>query len=519
MRLGKFTQAESDLIQLLRSHPDLLQGWYLLADVSLKLKNNVQALDSAKNALRLAPEQPQVIILFSRCMLLNGQFREASNYALKLFHTRPNLLAKDWFQLGLCLYQVNQYGKALSCFQQAVQLEPNNGLYQYNLATSYRNCGDKKQAAKHLELALSLEPNNYDAKLTRSLLFKARDNKQHLADLESAVEQPNLPISGKIKLHFALAKEYEDLNHPGHNFHHLTLGNRLRAQHSRYQVKQDVDSLQQIVKTFSSSNSSWQQTLEKHLPVKSNITPIFITGLPRTGSTLLEQILMQHQKVSSAGELHNFGNCLSKAVSTLGYTPKNKNDFIRRCAELDMNEVGQDYISELTPFTSDYKMVIDKLPMNFLYTGLIQQVIPQAKIIHITRCPMATAYAIYKTYFEQAYPYAYRLKDIAHYYVAYRKLMKHWLKQNRHHLLLVNYEDLVTNPETTLQSVFDFLGLAFNPEFMKLNKTKTVSATASSAQVRDGIYTSSVQNWRHYEEQLTEFKDVLLAADIDPYAW
>jgi len=519
LQQGQFVHAETKLLQLVQTQSAQLQAWYLLADVSLKLKKHEQALKAAQKAFELSPVQPQVRILLSHCFLLNGEFTQASNHAINLFNENPKLLAKDWFQLGICLYQVNQYKNALTCFKHAVELEPDNALYQYNLATSYRNNGDKKQAARHLNLAIKLDPINYDAQLSRSLLSKATEQKQNITTLKEALKNSNLSITGKIKLNFALAKEYEDLEQYNDNYQHLTSANQLRAEQSNYHVEKDVESLERIIEVFSNAIPDWRQKQKETSQDYSNVTPVFITGLPRTGSTLLEQIIQQHKTVGSAGELHHFGNCLSKEINVLKVQPKNKNEFIKCCAELDMREVGLRYLSELQPFIANNKLIIDKLPLNFLYTGLIQRALPLAKVIHMTRSPMATAYAIYKTYFEQAYPFSYRLVDIGHYYVAYRKLMAHWLEQNSHNLLFVNYEALVTNPESTCKPVFDFLGLGFDTDYIQLNNNRAVSATASSAQVRDGIYTSSVQSWKHYKEQLSEFKDILLKAGISPEQW
>ncbi len=157
--------------------------------------------------------------------------------------------------------------------------------------------------------------------------------------------------------------------------------------------------------------------------------------------------------------------------------------------------------------------------MNFLYTGLIQQALPNAKIIHLTRSPMAACYAIYKTNFGQAYPFSYNLDNLAKYYIAYRQLMTHWKQTNTNNFIEVNYEELVTSPEKVSKQVFNFLDMEWRNEYLQLNKNKQASATASSSQVRGEIYQSSVELWRHYQEELSPLSKQLEQAGINPETW
>ncbi|MCJ8295363.1 MAG: sulfotransferase [Colwellia sp.] len=157
--------------------------------------------------------------------------------------------------------------------------------------------------------------------------------------------------------------------------------------------------------------------------------------------------------------------------------------------------------------------------MNFLYTGLIQRALPNAKIIHLTRSPMAACYAIYKTSFGQAYPFSYNLADLGKYYLAYRKLMTHWRQSNGNNFIEINYEQLVASPAKISKQAFDFIGLPWHEDYLLLANNKQASATASSSQVRGGIYQSSVELWRNYEKDLTPLRESLQLAGVNPDKW
>jgi tetratricopeptide (TPR) repeat protein len=493
-----------------------LQAWYILTDLYLRTKQPDQALNAILMAETLAPNQPQIQILKVQCLSITGQSGQALISANNLFNKQPSLLAKDWSNLGLYFHQLNSLDSAHQCFKSAVELEPQNSHYRFNYATSLRNTGDLSQAEQEFNYVLNLNPKDWDAYLARSLLKNQTADKNHIKALKSLATTDKSKVS-QSKVYFALAKEQEDCLEYNESFQHLKQANDLRNDFTKYNVDNDIETINCIKTTF---NVNQFQRIQQKTKKTVNKQPIFIIGLPRTGTTLLERIISQPTEVLAAGELHDFSSNLTLAVTKISKTPlTSKLDFINQAKKVDFDQLGKDYLQSTKELTKHSSIFIDKMPMNFLYTGLIQQALPHAKIIHLTRSPIAACYAIYKTSFGQAYPFSYNLENLAKYYIAYRKLMSHWQQTNSNNFIEINYEQLVTSPKSTSEQVFDFLELAWREEYLQLANNKQASATASSSQVRGGIYQSSVKLWHNYQNQLAPLKNQLTLAGINPEKW
>lgn len=512
IQLGKIPEALSACHQYLSTHQSDVSAWFILTDLYLRTKQFPQALNAVNTAEALAPNQPQIMISKIACLIHIGENNDALKIAIRLLSSQPTLLAKDWLKLGVHFHQLNTLENAHQCFVQTVVIEPNNSHYRFNLATSFRNIGDINQATVELTKTLALNPKDWDAYLARSLLKKVNNNDNHIAQLTGKITE-NKGDDAQSKLLFALAKEQEDCQQYQASFRSLAQANTLRNQFTQYDVDNDVEAINSIKAHFNKKT-------ELNAFSASEITPIFIVGLPRTGTTLLERIISQHPSVKAAGELQDFSSCLTKAVLNSTTRPlTHKSDFIKQSAKIDFTKLGKSYLKSVSTHIGNKPIFIDKMPLNFLYVGLIQQALPQAKIIHLTRAPMAACYAIYKTSFGQAYPFSYDLNNLAKYYLAYRQLMKHWQTTNSTGLYEVNYEKLVTESAIEAQKTFQFLGLDWHDEYLELEQNRQASATASSSQVRGKIYQSSVELWRQYQEPLAPIKNQLLQAGIDPEVW
>lgn len=492
-----------------------MQAWYILTDLYLRVKQVNQALNAVLKAETLDPSQPQIQIIKIQCLLVTGDNSQALKTAEKLLALQPNLLAKDWLNLGLHFHQLNSLTAAHHCFSKSVELEPNNSQVQFNYATSLRNTGNLTAAAQAFNRVITLNPKDWDAYLARSLLNKVNTNKNNIDNLKKVITTDKNK-EAQSKLLFAIAKEQEDCCHFNDSFRNLKQANDLRSQFTQYDVNNDINTLKHIAKTFNNNFVAIKQPK----PSTINRQPIFIIGLPRTGTTLLERIISQPAEIIAAGELNDFASCLTKAVTHSTKLPlTNTLDFIQQAASINFTQLGKDYLSNTQELTKNSPLFIDKMPMNFLYTGLIQQALPNAKIIHLTRSPMAACYAIYKTSFGQAYPFSYNLTDLAKYYLAYRKLMTHWRQSNTHNFIEINYEQLVMSPAKTSKQVFDFIDLPWQEQYLQLANNKQASATASSSQVRGSIYQSSVELWRNYEKDLAPIRESLQLAGINPDKW
>jgi hypothetical protein len=226
-------------------------------------------------------------------------------------------------------------------------------------------------------------------------------------------------------------------------------------------------------------------------------------GLPRTGTTLAERILGSHPAVFAAGELNNFALQMMQQLRVqFGQAKLPRHDLVEKSAELDFARLGQAYISSTRPRTGHTPHFVDKMPLNFLYTGLIHLALPRAKIIHLTRHPMDTCYAIYKRLFQDAYPWSYDLEEIASYYLAYRRLMAHWKAVLPGVIHELAYEDLVRDVEGEARRLTDFLDLPWDPQCVRFYEGSAISTTASASQLRQPVYSSSVGLWQKYAQAL-----------------
>jgi hypothetical protein len=323
--------------------------------------------------------------------------------------------------------------------------------------------------------------------------------------LEEGIENKR----GKAHVCYALAKELEDLGESERSFQYLKLGADTRRGLMQYHIDRDLETMSSIQETFSAD------LFERSIEGDSNAEAIFILGMPRTGTTLVERILSSHTDVFAAGELNNFAVQLMNLVRA--HVSENKlprDELVRLSAGIDFKTLGAAYIESTRPFTGHTPRFIDKLPLNYLYTGLIHLALPNAKVINLRRNPMDTCYAVYKQLFLDAYPFSYDLEELGKYYVAYHRLMEHWHAVLPGVIHTVDYETLVSDIEGESRRLLDFCDLDWQPQVLKYYESKEASTTASTTQVRQPVYKSSVGRWRDYERQLQPLIRILRDAGI-----
>jgi hypothetical protein len=311
-----------------------------------------------------------------------------------------------------------------------------------------------------------------------------------------------------VQLRYALAKEYEDLEQYEQSFQHLRHGATLRRRHMRYDVATDLATVDWIIDAFATTPSD-------PAPNTCDDAPIFIVGLPRSGSTLVDRILGSHSQLHSAGEL----KCLALAIvdAVRRQTPGaqlSRRELVARSASLDFTVLGRDYLDRVRAAGVDAPRFTDKMPLNYLYCGLIVRALPHAKIVHVCRDPMAACYAIYKTLFEDGYPYSYDLAELGQYYLGYRRLMAHWQANLPAAIYTLNYEELVADQLGQTRKLLQFCGLEWQDACAHFHENAAPSTTASAAQVRQPIYDSSISQWRHYQQQLAPLSSRLQAAGL-----
>jgi len=488
-----FATAERMSQALLAQAPGDPLHWIALGELRLAQGRVGEAARATARAVALAPHDPDIALRHARALFATGD-RMAGLAALDAAAGRDGLGTPQNSLIGALYAQAEQPGRALPFLRKAAEAEPANGAHLYNLAACQRMTGDFENAWRNCERAIAYDPDNGEAALLRADLnrvIKAPPNLPALRDaLERCTDREN-----EIFLRFALVREAEDSGQHAEAFAQALAGNRLKRLRLRYDVAEDIavlDTLRQAHdrEAVMRAGEGWRTS-----------APIFVMGLPRTGTTLVERILLGHDQIRSAGEPLAFGKVMSRQLAAAGFRG-GKVDAIQRSLGLDMTALGKAYVEETRAHTQADARHIDKLPLNYLYVGLIRAALPDARIILVERDPMDTLWAIYKTLFAGAYPFAYDLAELAQYQRAHAKLVRHWRAAFGDAILHVRYEDVVADLEGQARRIVAYCGLDWQARCRAFERAAGASTTASAVQVRMPLYSNSVGLWRRYEDQL-----------------
>jgi len=490
-------------------HPDFAEGWIAAAEFFLRISKPQRALELVLQATRLSPDNSNWMLVHARCLMESGKTSEMLE-VLHVVTAKKSLSPHQHNEIGMLQARIDDHIQAQEHYKRAVSALPTETEFLFNLATSQRFLGETEPAEISLDKILSINPADHEAVAMRSSLRRQSADNNHVDALKLALANAPLSPSGQISFCYALAKELEDLDAFDESFAFLQRGADLRRSGMAYKVSTDVDIMDQIIRSFDTGFFS-----NDHCGYE-NREPIFIIGLPRSGTTLLERILGSHSSVYAAGELGVFGIELTKLTRRkMAEGSADRQQFVSTSATIGYRQLGENYINGTRPLTGKTLHFIDKLPFNYLYAGLIHQALPQARIISLRRNPMDSCYSMYKQLFRDAYPFSYNQQDLAAYYLAYHRLMEHWENVIPGVIHSVSYENLVRDTEGETRRMLEHCGLDWQDQCLEFHKNTTASTTASATQVRQKVYSSSVGKWRAYESQLMPLRHALESAGID----
>ena len=405
----------------------------------------------------------------------------------------------------------NRHQQALRCHEKAMALRPDDAAHVYNVAASCISIGDFDRAEELFNRVIYLKPDDYDAWQNRSTLRKQTIESNHVDQLKYVKQQMRTPDKGEVPVCFALAKELEDLGRYEESFAFLQEGSFKRKQQMNYNVAEDIATMEKIRSVFN------RELLDSEYRAVSGNRPIFVLGLPRSGTTLVDRIISSHSQADSLGE----SNALAFAVMRASESSDSnrligdKLDLVERSAKADFDNLGKYYSKSSEGLAPGVPRLVDKTPLNFLYIGLIHLAMPGARIINLRRHPVDSCYAMYKTLFRMGYPFTYSLEDVGRYYIAYNQLMQHWRELIPTAFLDIDYEELVNNQESETRRILSYLELDWEDGCLDFHRHTGVAATASAAQVRQPIYSTSVGLWKRYQKQLSPFVARLKEHGID----
>lgn len=504
LRAGRHTDASTACERLLAQGSVPTEVLLTISQAYQRLGNFSGMLAAAQRAAESEADHTGALLRVVESFIYLGNIAMALERLAELesLATNDPRLLQDIAQMYL---NCAGHAEAGRCYERAVYLEPRHPLYLYNLATSCVVLGDGVRAEALFNQVIDLDPSDMGAYLNRSMLKTWKSHNHHIDELTRILKHLPENHAGEVPLSYALAKEHEDLGAAAESFAFLKRGASRRRSMLAYKVESDVSTMKHIEQSF---NANLMATAPDLRPDES---AVFILGLPRSGTTLVDRILSSHSQVASLGEITNFVFALMQLASG----PGDKFELIKRSTQIDFARLGQIYRDGLSGYGKAEPHLINKTPDNFLYLGLIRLALPGARIIHLRRHPLDSCYAIYKTLFRAGYPYSYSLDDLGHYYLAYHQMMKHWRDVIPQSFIDIDYEMLVDQQESTSRAMLEYCALPWEPACLNFHENAAPSATASAAQVRRPVYRDSLHRWRQYSKQLEPLADFLTKHGID----
>lgn len=470
-RLERVEEAETWFRSAIRIKPEYADAHYNLGQILIRLERYPEATDSLRTAIAIDPANIEAYVNLSSALKSMDLHCEAVELLRLALQITPNS-AEANHSLGVELDEQGKFSEAETCYRRALAIKPDYVMPRFSLISTNK-----------------VKPGDIDFEMLVALHDKAKSGRILLPSNES------------IHLHFGLGKGYDDLGEYDPAFMHFSEGCRMKRATFSYDSRDDTRMFEQIMRTF-------DQELLERLSGKGDRSdaPIFILGMPRSGTTLTEQIISSHPNVHGAGELSILTGIAQRDISGIPFPESWK-----KLNSTRLSAWGAEYVRGLCRLAPDARRITDKMPQNFLFVGLIHLMMPNARIIHVKRNPVDTCLSCYtKAFTNRNIKYSYDLAELGHHYVNYIRLMEHWRQVLPAGAFMeVQYEDIVQDQEAQARRLVEYCGLEWNDACLDFHKSERSVRTASVAQVRKPVYKSSVERWRSYEKHLGPLLDML----------
>ena len=533
MELGQLEEAVKSYKAALKLKPDFVEAINNLGITFFKLHQLDDAIRSYERAIALDPDfadahnnigivfselgqLDEAIMSYKAAITLQFDYAEAHYNLGLIFHDLKRLdeatqsyktaiafqtdYADAHYNLGILYHDVGQLKMAIDSIKMAIKINPENADTHKYLGNTFQSNGQIDEAIKCYEKALSINPFHADAHRNLSTIKNYIHDDDQINLMQDLLLNGNLSQSDLVHINFALAKANEDLGKKDDLFKSLNEGNRLRKEELNYSLNKDLDEHSNLKRLININPSNSKESVKFK---SSKIRPIFIVGMPRSGTSLVEQILSSHQKIHGAGELSTLNNLIVPII----------NDCIlkdKKVTEDSYLSVRNEYLSYISRLNVSETIITDKMPTNFRYIGFILKAFPEAKIIHLNRDSRAICWSIYKSYFPgEGLGWAFNMKDLAGYYNSYIDLMTFWHQLFPRKIYDICYEDLTTNQEEETRKLLKYCELEWDDNCLNFHNNKRAVKTTSSLQVRKKMYQGSSEVWKKYESYLQPLIKVL----------
>ena len=503
-RAGRYEEAETTLISALRQNPENIDAMRFLAMVyDAQDKKLLEAEALLRRAISIAPDFHQALGTLGRILVDNSKHVEAIEIYQRLLEIKPDD-DDAWAGNGRAMALAGRVKDAEDAYRRSLELNQEAPGVHMARAHMLKTLGQQEEALKAYRKSIEYNPALGESYWSMANLKVFRFTDEEVSAMEQQLDSDDLKEDSRVNFLFSLGKAYEDRKDYGKAWFFYDQGNQLQRSNVVYDPVENELQLEKIREVFTKELIDTLDGAGHDAP-----DPIFIVGLPRTGSTLVEQILASHSQVEGTAELPNLG---AIANGTGKYRPDDLAypDTIATLTKRDFESYGREYLKQVahhrvlgTPF------FIDKMPNNFIHAGWLKLILPNAKIINTRRHPMDSLLGVYKQLFAKGQPFTYDIYDLAEFYRCYIEIMAHWHDVLPGQVLDVHYEDTVTDLETQVRRILDFCGLEFEEGCLRFYETARPVRTASSEQVRQPIYTSALGLWKKYGDNLSVWQEEL----------
>ena len=501
LRQNKIEEAEKICRQALRDKPDDVNGLRLLASIASKLEQKDDAIVLLERAVELKPKFAGAWSDLAEAYSDIDEYGKALDAVQRVIKLQPDLPFGFMVRGGILTKSGDHQG-GIAAYEEALKIEPDHLGSNMGIGNVLKTVGRFDESVEAYKQCIKIQPLFAEAYWSLANLKTYQFATSEIEQMEEHVKNEMMQEEYRAFFHIALANAKEKEKKYNEAWHHFMDGNTMRRSGEIYDAVQTQVTHDELIDTFSEDFIKQKKGSVGH---QSN-APIFIVGLPRSGSTLVEQILASHSEVYGAGEL---GFLKDLAVPLLQRLSKeNINQKSHGLTDKDISNVRNGYLEKLGSLPFQESIITDKMPLNFKYAGIILSAFPEAKIIHTTRDPIATCWSIYKQYFvTSGNAYGYSLQSLVEYYNLYKELMSFWHDKFPGKIYDLCYEDLTENQEGESRKLLEICELEWEDQCLDFHKSKRAVSTASSTQVRQKMYQGSSEAWRNYEQHLKPLID------------
>ncbi len=498
---GKLKKADNLCRFYLQNSPHHIDGMKLLATICTKLHVYDDAEFLLESCLEFEPNNLNSLIQYVDILIKRQKYGSALENAKKMYKQYPDAIDAQ-LTYAVTLQQTDNQDEALELYKKLLDKHPASYHVYLSIGHLYKNFGSIDKSIKSYKQSYKINNQCGEAYWSLANLKTYKFDDKEIRNLEDMVLNEYINNEEKIPMHFALGKAFEDEGDYKKSFNHYELGNNLKIPFTKFTSddfkNECLNQIDVCTSDLFETKKDWGHLSDE---------PIFILGLPRVGSTLIEQILASHSKVDATHELPNILATSHKLNLRRAQKKESRYpDILLSLSAPQLKMIGENYIKDSEVFRKDGIYFIDKMPNNFRHIGLIKLILPNAKIIDIRRNSMSACFSCYKQLFAEGQEFTYSLERLGNYYNNYVDLMNHWNKVLPNQILSVNYEDLINNFEDTVKVILDYCKLPFEDACIEFYKSKRSVKTPSAQQVRQPIYTSGLDYWKNYDPYLDELK-------------